>query len=307
MPETGKSDKIETPDGAAGAASGLKRRWLLNAGLLALIGALVWVVVYRSGQQPDTAGPPLTVLSADAVTHIRIERPEQPAIVLEKNAGEWRLTAPVAARANPFNVDTLMRALAAPTDTRFPAVAAELAKFGLDNPRARVWFDNVEIAFGTLHPLKNQIYVRYQNEVVLIPGYHLAAATSPYTNYIDSRLFEEDRKFTALKLPGFTLALKNGVWHRQPPDKKLTSDQINDFVSEWQNARALTVDKYSGKQAVDEIEITSTRNGKMEKLRLGILAYKPDFVLHRQDENLEYHLTEETGKHLLNLSVNREP
>jgi hypothetical protein len=44
------------------------------------------------------------------------------------------------------------------------------------------------------------------------------------------------------------------------------------------------------------------RDDKTEKLVLGILAYKPDFVLYRRDENLEYHFTDDTGKRLLNIS-----
>jgi len=207
------------------------------------------------------------------------------------------------ARANRLNVENLLHVLSAPVETRFPAVTAELPQYGLEKPSARVWLENEEIAFGALHPLKNQIYVLHNNEVALIPGYHLSAATYSYTNFIDSRLFEEDRKLTSLRLPGFMLSLKDGVWRRQPVDKKLTSDRINDFVSEWQNARALSVDKYSGKESIGRIDITSIRNGKNEKLPLGILAYKPDFILHRQDENLEYHFTEATGKRLLNISL----
>jgi hypothetical protein len=207
------------------------------------------------------------------------------------------------ARANRLNVENLLHVLSAPAETRFPAVTAELPQYGLEKPSARVWLENEEIAFGTLHPLKNQIFVLHNNEVALIPGYHLSAATYPYTNFIDSRLFEEDRKLTSLKLPGFMLSLKNGVWQRQPMDKKLTSDRINDFASEWQNARALSVDKYSGKESIGRIDVIFMRDGKNEKLPLGILAYKPDFILHRQDENLEYHFTEETGKRLLNLNA----
>ena len=300
MPETEKNDRSESSGDQA--VSGLKRRWLLNAGLLGLIAALVWIVVQRSGQQKDVPGPPLTGLSAAAVAHVRIERPKQPAIALEKTGNEWKLTAPLPARVNRLNIETLLHVLSAPVETRFPAVTAELPQYGLEKPSARVWLENEEIAFGALHPLKNQIYVLHNNEVALIPSYHLSAATYPYTNFIDSRLFEEDRKLTSLRLPGFMLSLKDGVWRRQPVDKKLTSDRINDFVSEWQNARALSVDKYSGKESIGRIDITSIRNGKNEKLPLGILAYKPDFILHRQDENLEYHFTEETGKRLLNIS-----
>lgn len=301
MPKTEKSDQPGLSEGNIGAATGLKRRWLLNVGLLVLIGTLASILVYRSGQEKQVVVPPLTMLSANTIAHIRIERSGQPDIVLEKTGSDWKITAPLQARANLFNVENLMRVLSAPSGTRFPAVATELAKFDLDKPQARVWFENNEIDFGALHPLNNQVYVLYKNEVVLIPGYLLAGAIYPYNNYIDSRLFGEDRQFTSLKLPSFALTLKDGVWQRQPPDKQLTSDQINDFASDWQNARALSVDKYSGKGPLDEIEIASTRGGKDEKLRLDILAYKPDFVLHRKDENLEYHFTEETGKHLLNL------
>ena len=302
MPEAGKTNTPDKSGNGIQAISGFRRRWLLNVGLLGLIAALAWVVVHRMGQEKDVPGPPLTGLSAAAVSHVRIERPEQPAIAIEKAGNEWKLTAPLPARANQLNVENLLRALSAPVETRFPAVTAELPQYGLEKPSARVWLENEEIDFGALHPLKNQIYVLHNNEVALIPSYHLSAATYPYTNFIDSRLFEEDRKLTSLKLPGFMLSLKDGVWRRQPADKKLTSDRINDFASEWQNARALSVEKYSGKESIGRIDIISIRDGKNEILPLGILAYKPDFILHRQDENLEYHFTEETGKRLLNLS-----
>lgn len=299
MPET---EKPQEAGSDSAHPSGLRRRWLLNAALLVLIGALAWLVIYRATQEKDVTGPPLTTLVADAISQLRIERPNQPAITLEKTGKDWRLTAPLPARANRFNVEGLLRILTAPGETRFPVVAAELAKFGLDRAQSRVRYDNDEIAFGSLHPLNNRIYVQYRNEVVLIPGHYLGTAIYPYTNFIDSRLFEENRKLTALRLPDFALTQKDGGWRKQPPDSKLTSDRLNDFAAEWQNASALGVEKYSGKEILERIEIASERDGTAEKLTLGILAYKPDFVLYRQDENLQYHFTEETGKRLLNLS-----
>ena len=306
-PEISKTVPSEPPIGGSARTSGLRRRWLLNAGLLALIAVLAWAAIHRSGQQKPASGPPLTALSAATISHIRIEQPGHPAIVLEKSEGPWRLAEPVQARANIFNVDSLLRMLSAPVETRFPAQPEELAKFGLDKPRSRVWFENDEIAFGALHPLNNRIYVLYKNQVALISGNLLAPAIYPYTNFINSRLFEQGRTLTGIELPGFTLTLKDGVWHRQPEDKTLSTDEINDFVSEWQNASALTVDKYSGKKALGKIGVTSTLDGKNGKLLLGILSYKPDFVLQRPDEKLEYHFTEDTGKRLLNLTGSGKP
>jgi hypothetical protein len=281
----------------------MRQRWLLNAGLLVVIGLLVWLVLHRSSQEKDVAGPPLTTLTAETISQLRIERSDHPAITLEKTGAEWTLTNPVRARANPFNVESLLRILTAPGETRFPAGGQDLAKFGLDQPRSRVRYGDTEIAFGSLHPLNDRIYVLHHNEIVLIPAHYLASAVYPYTNFIDSRLFEAQRKITAIKLPDFTLVQQDGAWRKQPPDKRLTSDRLNEFAAEWQNARALGVEKYSGREILDRIEISSMRDDKTEKLALGILAYKPDFVLYRRDENLEYHFTEDTGKRLLNVSV----
>ncbi len=302
MPDTEKPrENPQGPPSSTGPA-GLRRRWLLNAGLLVLIGLLAWLALHRAGQENDVAGPPLTTLTVETIPQLRIERPDHAAIALEKTGTQWTLTAPVRARANPFNVESLLRTLTAPGETRFPAGGQDLAKFGLDRPRSRVHYGDTEIAFGSLHPLNNRIYVLHGNEIVLIPAHYLASAIYPYTNFIDSRLFEEQRKITAIKLPDFTLTQQDGAWRKQPPDKQLTSDRLNGFAAEWQNARALGVEKYSGREILDRIEISSVRDNKTEKLVLGILAYKPDFVLYRRDENLEYHFTEDTGKRLLSIS-----
>ena len=306
MPEDNKVSNPAPDTSPPTGPSGLRRRWLLNAGLLVLIGVLGWWAIYRSGQEKDVPGPPLTTLSVESIAKLRIERPDQPPIALEKSGKTWALVKPLPARANPFNVESLLRTVSAPGDTRFPAKPGELAKFGLDKPQSRLWLDDREIAFGALHPLNNRIYVLYKNEVALIPGHYLGPVLYPYTNFIDSRLFEEDRKITSIRLPDFTLSLENGAWRRNPPNDKLTSDRMNDFAAEWNNARALGVEKYSGKPVLDRIEITSIRKNENEKLTLGILAYKPSFVLHRPDEHLEYHFTEETGKRLLNLSPGNE-
>ncbi len=302
LPDMPKPDQA-TPTTTSETVSFLKHRWWLNISLLIIIVLLAILVVYQVNQDAQPSGTPLTAMTADSITRISIEKNNQTPILLEKIASEWRLAAPLAARANPFNIESLLKIISAPNETRFAAVTADLANYGLEKPTARVRYNDEEISFGALHPLKGQVYVMHKNEIALISANYLAAPTYPYTNFINSRLFEEDRKLTVLKLQHFTLAFIDGAWTRQPVDKKLSTDRLNDFASEWKNARALSVEKYSGKETLGEIEVDSARAGKSEKLILGILAYKPDFVLHRPDENLEYHFTEETGKRLLNISL----
>jgi hypothetical protein len=299
-PETNPENQ-SPPGGDASSTTQLKVRWLLNLALVVLVAGLAWVAIYKPGQQKDAPEQPFTTIKTDTLTHIRIEQANKEPIALEMTGGQWRLTAPVSARANRFNVESLLRITSAPSEVRLPA-GNNHGEFGLDKPQARLWFEQNELAFGTLHPLKNLIYAQYQNSIYLIPAQQFMAVSHPYVDFIDSRLFENERKLTAFRLPGFTLTLQNGVWQQKPHNKKLTTDQINDFVSEWQNASALGVEKFSGKKEIGRIEISTTRDGKNEKIVLGILAYKPDFILHRQDEGLEYHFTEATGKRLLNIS-----
>jgi len=279
----------------------MRSRWLLNLALVILVLGLAAFLFYKRGQEEPTDESPLTALAAADITRLRLARPGQKEITLTKTGATWRLTAPLAARANPFNVERLLKLAGADSAVSFPAITGELGKFGLDKPQARAWLDDEEIAFGALHPINNQIYVRYRDRVHLIQSHYYAPASYRYTQYLDTRLLEEGRKPVRLELPDFTLTLKEGVWRRAPEDKTLSTDRINKFVEEWRHARALGVNRYKKRRALGRVRIAFAADGKTETLTLAILGYKPDFILYRKDEGLEYHFPEETGRRLLNL------
>jgi len=275
----------------------MKARWILNLVLAGIIAALAVFLYFKpAGDKP--AGPPLTTLTADAITQLRIERSTQ-TIELEKTDAGWRLSAPLRARANQFNIDSLLRIVSAPSS--FQATPTELTAFGLDKPALRLRLNNEEIAIGAIHPMRQQHYVHYRDTVHLIPSYVLAATFQPYTGFIDTQLFEDGRKLAALRLPGFRLELKDGTWQRQPRDAQLSTDRLNGFVAEWENARALSVEKLTARPAQGAVQLTFEKDGKRETLTLDILTTRPEFVLARRDEGLEYHFPEDVGKRLLNL------
>lgn len=277
----------------------MKNRWLLNLGLALLIAGLVLVVLYKPGhQQPPTV--PLTALTPDSINKIRLERHGREAIVLVRTDSGWRLAAPVKARANRHNVDNLLRLAAVPSEARL-AADSDLKPFGLEPPQVLVRLNNEEITLGNLHPLRNQVYARYLGAVHLIAAHRQAVASYPYTQFLDSRLFEDRLKPIAFRLPGFALTLKEGSWRREPAMADLSSDRVNDFVREWQHASALSVERATRTRPLASIEIVVEREGKPGKLVLGVVAYKPEFVLRRHDEGLDYHFPEESGQRLLNL------
>ena len=280
----------------------MKNRWLLNIGLTLLVGALVLLVLYKPGAKKEAEGTPLTALTADAIQRIRLVRPKQPEIVLEKSGEGWRLTAPRAARANSFRVNEVLRVAATRVSTRFPAAPAELGKYGLDQPLATLFLNDAEIRFGGMHPLDNQLYVLHDGQVQLIPASVFRAVSAPLADFLSTSLIEDKAKPLAFKFPAFSLKQnEQGAWARTPELKDLGSDQVNRFVDEWRYARALSTAAYSGKPVKERVTLTLADGDQQRVIEFGVLAYKPEFILYRKDENLEYSFPEETGTRLLRL------
>jgi hypothetical protein len=280
----------------------VKNRWLLNIGLILLIGVLALLVLYKPGTRNAAEGTALTALTADDIRRIRLLRPKQPEIVLEKSGEDWRLTAPRKTRANGFRVNELLRLTGTPVSTRFPATPAELGKYGLDRPLATLFLNDAEIRFGGMHPLDNRLYVLYDGQVQLIPTSVLRAVSAPLNDFLSTSLLEDKARPLAFKFPAFGLKQnEQGAWVRTPELKNLGSDQVNRFVDEWLHARALSAAPYAGKPVKERVAITLADGDKQRTIEFGVLAYKPEFILYRRDEHLEYSFPEETGARLMQL------
>ena len=297
----------------------MNSRWWANAGLAVLIAALALVMVFRPGKHPAPVIPPLTGLAAARIVHIRLQRPGEPEIDLAKSAGHWIMTAPRRARANSFRVNELLHLATARLATHFTAPVSSLGKYGLDKPRAVVWLDNEKISFGAQHPIDPDYYALYQGQVYLVPDHYVNAATAPVAGFFSTSLVGTHRRLMSLRLPHLHLARRpDGSWQVTPPDSKLSTDQVNTFVDDWRYAEALSVKPYSGRPVIGHIRIRfapRTVSGlpatghppgahgpqRGPVLVLGILERKPELVLYRSDEGLEYHFPADMASQLLEL------
>lgn len=293
----------------------MRNRWLLNLALLAFIVTLALLVKYQPGkrvEEKDRGGPPLTAIAADDIRRIRLERPQQEPIVLERDGVEWRLKAPVKARADRFRVDGLLQLAGLRTEATVPA--DDLKKFGLDQPLATVWLNDAEIRFGSMHALQELQYVSFNREVALIPAGGARAIGARLEDFFSTALLEKDRKPLAFSLPGFKVVLAEGSWKRMPTIPELSGDRINDFVEEWRYARALNVTRHKPQASLGKVAIDYVAEGgnatkppppgeqpPTRRLELDILMRTPEFILHRKDEGLDYHFPPDTGTRLLQL------
>src|SRR5215470_15998189 len=93
----------------------LKNRTLVALAALVLIGgATVWKVTrpdpHAAGNAPDPGAQAYHVAKAD-IDEIEIAEPKKPAIALKKDGAEWKMTAPVADRADQKAVEQALDAL----------------------------------------------------------------------------------------------------------------------------------------------------------------------------------------------------
>ena len=282
----------------------MKNRWLLNIGLALLIGALVLVNVYQPGKKQEPEGTALTLLAPPEVRQLRLVRPQQKPVELEKIGEAWRMNAPRTARANEVRVNELVQLANTRVKVRFPAAAADLAKYGLDKPLVTVFLNDQEIRFGGMHPLESQLYVWHDGQVTLVPAATLRVASAPVNDFLNTSLLEDKTKPVAFRLPGFSLKQnEQGAWERTPELKELGSDAINRFVDEWRFARALSVAPYSGKPVKERVTLNLADGDKTRILELGVLAREPEFIVYRKDEGLEYHFPADIGVRLMQIKA----
>ncbi len=279
----------------------MNKRWLLNSTLLGVVVLLAVIAVWRPGLDKPEAKPALTKLKATDIQRISIKRPAKPGIVLARNNSDWKMVRPKSGRTNPFVVNDVLRILAAKNQQSLPPEATkQLRRYGLDQPKARLQLDKLEILFGDTNPVNNLQYVLLQDRVAMIDTSYFWAAARTTADFLSKRLLEKQRNPVALSLPDFRLSLKNGSWQIYPEQKNLSADRIKQMVDNWRYAQALSVKKYQGGRITDWVRLSF--DGEKNRLRIGILAYEPEFILYRPDEKLQYHFPQDIGKRLLSLA-----
>ncbi len=166
------------------------RRWLINLGLLALLGALLLVV--RLDQRETLRETRLTPLQPEAVTRIVLERAGEPAVRLQRRDTRWEMTEPFAVPAVTDSVAALLPLARASVSRTLPAAGLDLAELGLERPPVRLRLDGLELRFGATEPIAERRYVQQGDTVHLIDDRYLPRLLTPTVELISPRLLPPD-------------------------------------------------------------------------------------------------------------------
>ncbi len=272
----------------------MKNRWLINLLLFVLIGSLVLigVLLYQS-RKPPAPKVLMARMLPEEINDIRIRRRDHAEVWLIRVGPVWKLKKPVRARSNRFNVAKVLQIPQAPTSTEIEIKNnSELKKYGLHRPHAQLFINQKRIDFGDPHPLNSQQYVRVKDTVYLIPQQYFRVIANPLNSMLSQRLLEQQCQPQAFYLPASTLQQQGEQWQLHPKRSNISTDRINRFVKEWRYASALSVSLYNGMGMKDRIRIVCRASDKRPRyaIPIQVLQYRPELILYRQDEKLQYRL-----------------
>jgi len=272
----------------------MKSRIFLNLALAALVAVLI-LLVWLKPKPTAQVQFKLSNLASTSINRIVLEKPGQPAIVLQKNPAGWRLSAPFQARAEGAAVGRLLEILAASSLQRFPAT--DLGRFQLDQPLLRLTLNDQEFSFGMQNTLTGEVYVATNGGVHLVAPSYLTYAMKMPADFAARAFLAEEEKLAGFEFADQRLSQNSeGKWSVSPARPNWSQDDLNRWVDEWRHASSLVTQPYDDTPAQESFTL---RLGDGKLIPCKILRREPELVLLREDDKLQYHFPTEIGKRLL--------
>lgn len=259
----------------------MKRSLWINVALLTVVIALALFAYFKPAK--NAPAQRLSAIKASEVTRIRIEIAGAGPVELARDATDWRIGVPFAAPADGFQVQRLLELLGATAPERLPA--AGLARFDLNEPRARITFDRQTFSFGAVNPLSNEQYVLTQDAIYLVSMRYGAALPKNALQLVSRQLFAAEEAPVAFEFRDFGLAQLDGKWQLTPAIADVSQDDINRWVDEWRLATALAVQPPANRKPLAAIKIKMKSGGDVT---LAVIQREPQLVLARSDRQFEY-------------------
>ena len=295
----------------------MKKRWLLNLIMLAVVAGLVTFLYMRPQANNDAVlQHEVSTLKLADFAAIKVEFPAKAATSFEKVDGQWRMTAPYKMRADQLSVQRILSIIAAKSTEKFPV--ADMAKYGIDNPQLKLKLTNAdgvqEFVFGTFNPVTEEQYVAFKDAIYLLPAIYSEAASTQALELIDKNALAKDE---AKQIAGFDFSrleqwaearlqveIADGKWKVNMPKAKITQNEMNEWLDfSWKQAQANKVELYTPdhKNNYPSFEV-KLKNGK--GVRFDKIQESPDLLLGRPDEGLMYHFNADVGFNMLNPPLN---
>ncbi len=295
----------------------MKKRWLLNLVMLAVVAGLVAFLYLRpKANNDEPLQHEVSALKLADFTAIKVESSAKVPTSFEKVDGLWHMTSPYKTRADQISVQRILAIIAAKSNEKFPAT--DLAKYGLDKPELKLNLTKTtgieEFTFGTFNSVTEEQYVGYKDAVYLLSGSYAEAATTQAIELVEKTPLTKNE---AKQIAGFDFSrleqwqanalnveVTDGNWKTNEPKAKITQNEMNEWLDfSWKQAQAKQVELYvpDHKTPYPSFDI-KLKDGK--KVHFDKISEAPDLLLGRPDEGIIYHFSNDVGFNMLNPPLN---
>jgi hypothetical protein len=294
----------------------MKKRWLLNLILLAVVAGLVAFLYLRpKTEAAKDQNYEVSSYKMAEFNSIKIEFPAKAAVTFEKVDGFWRLTAPHKTRADLASVQRILSIIAAESKEKLSP--GDLAKFGLHQPAIKLtlYRDNnnfEEFLFGTHSPLTDEQYVSHKGAVYLVSNSYGEAASTQSIELIDKAPLKPSEKVVGFdfghleqwEATGLSLDLVDGKWKVSLAKAKPTQNELNEWADfSWLHTRAKSVDFYSPDRKITYPSF-QIKMADGSKVHFDKIQESPELIIARPDEGLMFTFPQDEGFVMLNPPIN---
>lgn len=290
----------------------MRMRGILNLVLVVVVAALALLLVYRPGKQtkPDTPELPITDIKPSQVKSIRIQAKGQDEARLMRGKNGWRLTAPIAFRADDSLIGSVLGDFDETSQTRYATKSLDLSKYGLDKPALKVWLNDTELDFGDTNPLNGRRYIRVGDSVYLATDSLYDRLTVPPLTFAAKRLLPEGAEITAVHLPDVTVTRgTDGHWQAKPEPAQMAKGAPKQLVDAWQGVYAMRVSRTAKSDKTDAAaaKVSIEVKGRQSPLIFDVLKNDDKFLIARPNKSLVYHVSSGSRGQMLTLKKKANP
>lgn len=276
-------------------------RSALNIGLLVAVAALAATVYFTKDEKKEES-PPLTALRGEDITRIVLEHPDAAPITLSRRGDEWQLETPVQARADRFEVATLLNIATQHAYRKLKLDEINPAELKLAPPQFTLSFNTQKLSFGDVEPLEYRRYVQVGDEIALTDDPSATALDADYSDLVAKELLPLNPGIRSIEVPGLRVArdAQDHNWEAKPAGPLANAETAAHFVEAWRGARAMwnaPMPADGGKGA----PITLTLDD--QRIHLVLVARDPQLLIDRPDLKIRYTLSKADAESLLQLTA----
>ena len=271
----------------------MRRTWITLAVMLALVVGLgAWLWLRPVALKP--ARERVSNIAPGSARELRIEWPGKSALVMKKSGDAWRIVAPYSGRAEPLRIERILSLLEATSELALPAT--DLARFELDQPRARIIVNGETYALGGINPVTGSVYLQRGGTVLLLEPRYAGLIPADPQSLNDRRVLAPDEIPVGFSFPQFAVTQQDGKWNVTPGEANLSQDDLLRWVEGWQLASALRAEPFEGRAPASHITI-ELRDGR--RIAIGVAELEGEIAFTRYDEHMRYYFFAVSARRLL--------